>query len=178
VIGPDRLPSFEDEGKIPYVEALVMEALRWRPVTPLAVPHYTRSADIYKGYYIPANTIILGNSWAILHDPATYGEDADQFRPERFLNADGMLNHEVPYPDAGFGFGRRACPGKPLAQSALWLYVASLLACFDITKAINENGEEIDPSTDYLDGFLLYPRPFKCIIQPRSKVAEGLIRQK
>lgn len=35
VIGPDRLPDFGDEGNIPYVDALVMEGLRWKPVVPL-----------------------------------------------------------------------------------------------------------------------------------------------
>lgn len=34
-VGSDRLPDFSDEGKIPYVDALVMEGLRWRPPAPL-----------------------------------------------------------------------------------------------------------------------------------------------
>lgn len=83
VVGPDRLPDFSDEKKIPYVDALVMEALRWRPVAPLGMcsvrlklimlsksnelsiglAHHTVSADIYKGYQIPANTIVLSNLW-------------------------------------------------------------------------------------------------------------------
>lgn len=35
VIGSDRLPDFGDEGKVPYVDALVREGLRWRPIVPL-----------------------------------------------------------------------------------------------------------------------------------------------
>ena len=35
VIGPDRLPSFEDRPNLPYVEAIVKEVLRWNPVGPL-----------------------------------------------------------------------------------------------------------------------------------------------
>jgi cytochrome P450 len=120
----------------------------------------------------------LANTWAILNNRTTYGEDVDEFRPERFLNADGTLDPKVPYPDAAFGFGRRVCAGRALARSSIWLFVASVLACFDISKALNENGEEIDPSTDYLDGFVISPQPFECIIQPRSKVVEELIRQK
>ncbi|KIK58637.1 hypothetical protein GYMLUDRAFT_693944 [Collybiopsis luxurians FD-317 M1] len=177
-LGFDRLPDYGDEGKIPYVDAVVMEALRWQPVAPLGLAHYTRSADIYRGHYIPANTIVLENTWAILHDPATYGEDVDQFRPGRFLNPDGTLNNAVPYPSAAFGYGRRTCPGKSYAQSALWLTVASLLSCFDFSKPVNEKGEEIHLSVDYIDGLITHPSTFECIIRPRSKVVERLIRQK
>lgn len=95
------------------------------------------------------------NCRAILHDPATYGEDVDQFRPERFLNPDGTLNN-MPYPDSAFGFGRRICAGKVLAQSSLWLTVASLLACFDLEKALDKDGLAIEPSTDFVDGLLSY----------------------
>ncbi|KAE9405177.1 cytochrome P450 [Gymnopus androsaceus JB14] len=177
VVGHDRLPGIFDEGKIPYVDALVMEGLRWRPVVPLAIAHHTASADIYQGYYIPANTIVMGNSWAILHDHATYGEDVDQFRPERFLNLDGTLNSTVPYPEAAFGFGRRICPGRIFARSAIWLAVASLLACFDLSKVSDKDGVEIEPSTDYIDGWLSYPRPYECTITPRSKSIEKMIKQ-
>ena len=35
VIGSDRLPTFADQSSLPYVDALVKEVLRWKPVTPL-----------------------------------------------------------------------------------------------------------------------------------------------
>ena len=38
VVGRDRIPTFEDQKNLPYVEAMVKEVLRWRPVGPLAVP--------------------------------------------------------------------------------------------------------------------------------------------
>ncbi|KAE9388250.1 cytochrome P450 [Gymnopus androsaceus JB14] len=177
VVGPDRLPNYDDEGKIPYVDALIMEALRWRPVTPLAVPHQTVSADVYKGYYIPSHTTVLANCWAFLHNPEIYGEDVTQFHPERFLNPDGTLNSKIPYPDAAFGFGRRVCPGKAFAQCSLWLAVASLLVCFDFARALDKDGVEIDPSTDCMDGMLSCPPPFECSIMPRSKAVEELIRE-
>ncbi|KAF9064689.1 cytochrome P450 [Rhodocollybia butyracea] len=60
-VGTDRLPDFNDKGKIPYVDALIWEGL--------PLPHCTAQEDVYRGYYIPANTV------AILHDPAVYGED-------------------------------------------------------------------------------------------------------
>jgi len=177
VVGTSRLPDFNDEGKIPYVDALMMEGLRWMPVTPLGLPHQTVSADIYNGYQIPANTIVLANIWAMLHDPATYGEDVAQFRPERFLTSDGTLDSTIPFPDAAFGFGRRVCPGRAFAQSSLWLSVASLLACFDFYKVFDEDGVVIEPSTECIDGIVSQPLPYQCSITPRSPAVEGLIKQ-
>jgi cytochrome P450 len=34
VVGRDRLPGFEDRSSLPYVEAVLMEVLRWMPITP------------------------------------------------------------------------------------------------------------------------------------------------
>ncbi|KAF5388732.1 hypothetical protein D9757_004853 [Collybiopsis confluens] len=183
VIGSDRLPNFGDESSIPYIDAFVMEVLRWRLVSPLGIAHYASKSDTYRGYYIPANTIVIGNSWAILNDPSIYGKefDVELFRPERFLklNLDGSetLDRSIPYPEAAFGFGRRICPGRDLAHSALWLITASLLACFNFAKAVDENGKQIHPDMDYLDGFISHPRPFQCVIRPRSRMVEDLIHQ-
>ena len=35
VVGRDRLPTWEDRANMPYLEAVIKEALRWQPVTPL-----------------------------------------------------------------------------------------------------------------------------------------------
>ena len=39
VMGEDRSPVWDDYGQLPYVAATVKEAMRWRPVVPLAFPH-------------------------------------------------------------------------------------------------------------------------------------------
>lgn len=45
-----------------------------------------------------------------------------------------------------FGFGRRSCPGRLLAMKAVWLSVTSILASMSITKAIDEQGNAIEPT--------------------------------
>ena len=62
VIGMDRLPTFEDKGSLPYVDAVYREALRWRPVLPLGFAHCTSTDDVYKGYFIPKGEV-LQLSW-------------------------------------------------------------------------------------------------------------------
>ena len=62
VIGSSRLPTVEDIADLPYIEAILREVLRWKPVTPLALPHTTASNDEYRGYHIPKGAIVLGVS--------------------------------------------------------------------------------------------------------------------
>lgn len=63
VIGPDRLPEFADRDALPYVRALVKELMRWHSVAPTAIAHRTVDEDEYKGFRIPAGSIIVPNSW-------------------------------------------------------------------------------------------------------------------
>ncbi|KAJ7146890.1 cytochrome P450 [Mycena epipterygia] len=173
VIGPERLPDFNDEKSLPYVSALVKEVLRWRPVTPIAIPHYLAVEDEYRGYRLPAGSIIIGNVWAIMQDKDMY-PDPNAFKPERFL-CDDKLNPDVRDPQAAFGFGRRICPARHMATSSVWITAASILAVFDITKAVGEDGKIIEPSYEYSPDLISAPLPFKCSIKPRSTDAVALV---
>lgn len=62
--------------------------------------------DIYKGMFMPAGSVVLGNAWAMLHDERHYPEP-ERFNPERYLK-DGQLDPGVRPPEAAaFGFGPR-----------------------------------------------------------------------
>ena len=63
IVGPDRLPTFEDQASLPYITAIAKECLRWRSVVPLSVPHVTTQEDEYKGYRIPKGSIVISNVW-------------------------------------------------------------------------------------------------------------------
>ncbi|KAF8342432.1 cytochrome P450 [Amanita rubescens] len=174
VVGTDRLPSYEDKPSLPIVEAVVRETLRWRPVVPLGVPHATVKDDVYKGYYIPNGTLVMANAWAISQDETVY-EKANSFYPERFLNPDGdLVDDTVEYT---FGYGRRFCPGKFMARHVMWFMIASVLSVFNISKAKDENGREIDIDLDaFSNGLSSSPKPFKCTIAPRSPQAAKVVR--
>lgn len=103
---------------------------------------------------------------AILHDEDIYGPDTLEFKPERFLTQDGMLNHSVQDPEAAFGFARRTCPGKYFSHLSLFITMATTLAAFDIQKAVDVSGNPVTPTAD-TDGMLRYPVPFDCKITPR-----------
>ncbi|RYP52908.1 hypothetical protein DL768_002004 [Monosporascus sp. mg162] len=84
VVGSQRLPCFEDRGHLPYVEAVVSEALRWHPIAPMGLPHVTTRDDVFEGYLIPRGAMIIPNIWHFTHDPAVY-KDPMSFNPDRFL---------------------------------------------------------------------------------------------
>ncbi|KAJ7247336.1 cytochrome P450 [Mycena rebaudengoi] len=173
VVGHNRLPNYDDEDSLPYVSALVKEVLRWKNVLPVGIPHFNSVEDVYRGYRIPAGSIVMANAWAMLHDESMY-PDPHAFKPERFL-LDGKPNPHVLPPDSAFGFGRRVCPGRHFAMASLYISVVSILAAFDISKAVGDDGNVIEPDYEQETGLICMPRPFKCSITPRSKQAVELI---
>lgn len=174
VLGPNALPDFGDEDSLPYITAIVKETLRWNTVTPMAIPHYLTEDDEYNGYHLPGGSIVAGNAWAMMHDKDNY-PDPLAFKPERWLTPDGKLDPEILEPTAAFGFGRRICPGKHIASSMLYIAIASILTVFDISKPVDEDGNVIEPSRNFVSSMILHPEPFKCTIKPRSKAAEAMV---
>ncbi|KAH6879360.1 O-methylsterigmatocystin oxidoreductase [Coprinopsis sp. MPI-PUGE-AT-0042] len=176
VVGADRLPTFTDLDQIPYVQAIVKEVTRWHSVTPLCMPHASTNEDEYKGYRIPAGTIIMPNIWGIMHN-RDYFEDPMDFKPERYLK-DSKLNPEVMDPEvAAFGFGRRICPGRHFSGQALTMLVASLLSCFDIKPPKDEHGQDLPMEPMDVTSLLIsQPQPFKCSFVPRSQQHAQLIQ--
>ncbi|RPD55979.1 cytochrome P450 [Lentinus tigrinus ALCF2SS1-6] len=175
VVGAHRLPDYCDNAALPYITAIVKETLRWQPVAPLALPHMVTEDDIYDGYFIPKGSLVIGNAWAILHDETVYPEPS-KFNPDRFLYPDGSPNPNVRDPSvAAFGFGRRKCPGRFLAVESLWLAIANILAVYEIGKAIGEDGQEITPAGDYVNGVMCFPKAFACAVRPRSKEHGALV---
>ncbi|KIP03142.1 hypothetical protein PHLGIDRAFT_26261 [Phlebiopsis gigantea 11061_1 CR5-6] len=172
-----RLPEFSDLHSLTYVQALVKECLRCYTVAPYGMPHMVTTDDIYNGYYIPAGSTIIANIWAILHDTESYPEP-ERFDPDRFLRQrDGggvELNPDVLDPSvAAFGFGRRICPGRHLAYESLWLSMASILAVFNIRKAVSSQGQPITPAVDFTETFISSPKDFQCVIRPRTSENEA-----
>ncbi|KAF9463408.1 cytochrome P450 [Collybia nuda] len=175
VLGVGRLPGFDDQESLPYVTAVVKESLRWRDVAPIGFPHSIDVEDVYNGYRIPAGSIVIANLWAMLHDETIYPEPF-KFNPDRFIK-DGKLDPAVRDPEqVAFGFGRRRCPGRHMALSSIWIAIASIIASFDITKAIDEDGNVVEPTHEYSHELLCIPLPFKCSMKPRSREIERLLR--
>ncbi|EKM51547.1 uncharacterized protein PHACADRAFT_212190 [Phanerochaete carnosa HHB-10118-sp] len=168
IVGRDRLPEIEDRDTLPFITAVMKECLRWRPPLPLALPHRSVADDEYRGFHIPAGSVVIGNAWAILHDGERY-PDPDVFNPLRFLDGEGRLRKDVPDPMDVFGYGRRICPGRYFALDVIWLAMANILAAFSVEKPVDERGNVIEPTGEYLTGTFSFPAPFKADFKVRGR---------
>lgn len=151
------------------------------------VPHFTKTQDTYMGYHIPANSIVLANAFAITRDESVFGEDADNFVPERWMAEEGgpdmdTSGHAVDLcglnttvvrdlPQTGFGFGRRICTGRNIARNQLFIQMARMLWAFDVEAGV------VDDATgrrhpvhdmDCTEGFVTLPKPFRAEMRPRG----------
>ncbi|KAJ8088569.1 hypothetical protein PM082_022642 [Marasmius tenuissimus] len=106
VASSGKLPDFGDQDKLPYLEAVIAETLRHRPVAPYAVPHAVEEDDVYEGFWIPKGSTVIGNAWGVLHDKDVYGPEPLRFNPDRFMKEGDK--DIPPHPEKyAFGFGRR-----------------------------------------------------------------------
>ncbi|KAG7451809.1 cytochrome P450 [Guyanagaster necrorhizus] len=172
VIGDERLPRFDDREHLPYVNALVLEVTRWHTVAPAGLPHCATEDDVQFGYFIPKGSLVIANIWKMLHDSTIYSEPF-KFNPGRFIRTENKEPELDPYKMA-FGFGRRICSGRVLADASIFISCAMVLAVFDISK-YTENGVTFEPDTEHTTGAISHPTSFRCIIQARSKKALELI---
>ncbi|KAJ7331331.1 cytochrome P450, partial [Mycena albidolilacea] len=118
------------------------------------IPHFITAEDEYQGYRIPANSIVIGNTCSVHSVRRTVYPEPYTFQPERFLLDDGSPNPVVPDPAVAFGYGRRLCPDRHMSSASLWIIVSSVLATFEITKVVDENGSEIEPSYGFDSGLI------------------------
>ncbi|KIM41937.1 hypothetical protein M413DRAFT_71520 [Hebeloma cylindrosporum] len=169
VIGRNRLPNLDDRPSLPYLECVLKEVLRWNPMVPLGMPHRLMEDDFYRDFYLPSGTTVLANIYAILRNC----NEPDSFRPERYIDEDGLPDPQ----GVIFGFGRRICPGKDFADASYWAIASSMIAAFDICKAVDHEGNDVNGKYDFNHGFVRHPKPFKCIIKPRSSNLPALISQ-
>lgn len=172
VVGTDRLPNFEDRDRLPYVDALVKETLRWMAVLPMGVVHTAEEDFHYKDYVFSKGTTFIPATWWFLHDPSIYPEPSS-FDPDRYLKP-----RNEPHPNfAAFGFGRRICPGRYLADESLFISISRLLSAFNMKKAVDGRGNQIEPQISITPGMIAHIRDFAYDIKPRSEKFADLIRQ-
>ena len=121
---PEKLQRLIDEieagGKDTYLEAVVKETLRARPVVPVVARHVRQPVEL-GGYTIPSGSILMVSIYLVHSDPDTYPEP-DEFRPERFL--DGTPEDAAWIP---FGGGVRRCLGARFAELEMKVILTQVL---------------------------------------------------
>jgi cytochrome P450 len=102
--------------------------------------------------FIPKGTICIPNVWHMNHDPEIYGEDAAHFNPARYLDSHGDV---IPGPsdtkEEGhftYGFGRRICPGRHLANNSVFIGIAMMLWASKIERKKDGSGRLLPLDVD------------------------------
>lgn len=151
----------EDLEKMNYLHAVLKETLRLHTPLPLLISRKSTEYVNLMGYDIPAGTQVIINAWAIGRDPSLW-EDAEQFKPERFLNS--CIDFKgVHFEFLPFGAGRRGCPGIQFAIVINELVLANLVYKYDLALPDDVRGEELDMS-EYT-GLTLH-RKFPLLVVP------------
>ncbi|KAF5297441.1 hypothetical protein FQR65_LT01372 [Abscondita terminalis] len=149
----DQPIEYDDRYKVPYVEAVIRETQRLRPVGPILGPRRNIDNINLNGYVIPKNSTVLFNLRSTLMSKEIWG-DPERFRPERFLDEQGKL---ISYPEfIPFGLGKRKCLGEVLAKNWLFLFTAEILRTFTILPVDCNNLPSLAP----LPGITLSPQPY------------------
>ncbi|GJN38920.1 hypothetical protein PR202_gb28001 [Eleusine coracana subsp. coracana] len=122
----DALPELR------YLHMVIKETLRLHAAVPLLLPRECQEDPSCRvlGHDVPKGAMVLVNAWAIGCDAASWGPDAEEFRPERF-EGDVVDFRGSDFEFVPFGAGRRMCPGITLGLAVMEMGLASLLFHFD-----------------------------------------------
>ncbi|KAJ7218356.1 fatty acid hydroxylase [Mycena pura] len=128
----ERLIQYDDFGKLPYLIAVMRETLRLSSTVPVRAVTSLEDTTIGGGKYaIKKGDTITIQAWQMQRDPAVWGDDAEEFEPERML--DGKFEALPPNAWQPFGFGARACIGRAFAWQEVCLVMGSVIQKFDLS---------------------------------------------
>jgi cytochrome P450 family 135 len=128
---PDKLARLREEidsGGDEYLDAVIKETLRIRPVVPGVVRKLSEPLEL-RGYEIPAGTRVAPNIYLTHMNPAVYPEPK-QFRPERFLDNGADTYSWIP-----FGGGTRRCLGASFALYEMKVVIPAILRRVELEAA-------------------------------------------
>ncbi|KEZ40170.1 hypothetical protein SAPIO_CDS9220 [Scedosporium apiospermum] len=125
------VPTYDECRNLPFVTACVNEGLRYIASTFPRRRSSTRPL-LLDGKYVPAGTSISSSAASIGRHPAIYGDQADQFLPDRWLDASPEQLQEWARLDVHWGVGVRKCLGKHVGLMALYKTIIMLIRAFDL----------------------------------------------
>ncbi|RDL41626.1 Cytochrome P450 [Venustampulla echinocandica] len=133
------------EEAVPYMVALAREMLRYYAAIPLLPPRQTMTEFNWRGKVIPKGLSVYVNAQAVNHDKTAYGDDADEFRPERWLDGRERDQPGLPH-HYSFGAGSRVCPAVALSNRVIYATFIRLIVSFKVKAK-----EGAEPVTDYVN---------------------------
>ncbi|CAG5856513.1 unnamed protein product, partial [Menidia menidia] len=159
-----RQATLEDKHKMPYVEAVLHEVLRFCNIVPLGIFRATSQDAKVNGYTIPKGTMVITNIYSV-HFDEKYWNDPGVFEPQRFLDSSGnFVRREAFLP---FSLGRRHCLGEQLARMEMFLFFTTLLQRFHL-----QFPPGAVPTVAPKLGMTLQPKPYCiCAVRRQQKLS-------
>ncbi|KAE9185735.1 hypothetical protein PF004_g23276 [Phytophthora fragariae] len=140
-------PSMEDIDQLVYLEAAIRECIRLNPVAPAMQRTAAHDTTLYNGTFIKAGTRVILPHYAMGHLETVWGPDAEEFKPERWIDVDtGKLLHVSPFKFTAFLAGPRMCLGMRFALAEMKITLATILSKFDIQTVKNPQDFTYVPS--------------------------------
>ncbi|ESQ45918.1 hypothetical protein EUTSA_v10010970mg [Eutrema salsugineum] len=128
--------------KLVYLHGALCESMRLYPPVPFQRRSAIKPDVLPSGHKVDANSTIMIFVYAMGKMRAVWGEDALEFKPERWVSATGGIRHEPSHKFFSFNAGPRACLGKNMAMTQLKTVVVEILQNYDIEVV---KGQKIEP---------------------------------
>ncbi|KAF8427288.1 putative cytochrome P450 monooxygenase [Tirmania nivea] len=123
--------TFDEAKRLRYFSACLREAMRLSPSAPVLLPRLVpEGGTMLCGQYVPEGAEIAANPWVIHRSKELYGEDAEEYRPERWLESEEKTKEMDKY-DFQFGYGDRSCLGKSIALMELYKGLVQFFRLFE-----------------------------------------------
>lgn len=130
--------TYAETTTLPYFMACIKECLRFESPAQTILPRYVFAGGLeYNGVIIPAGTELAASPYIIHRNRTIFGEDADKFRPERWLESQER-NALMERYGMWWGYGTRQCTGQYLAQMQMQKLCLELLRRFEVKSKYPE----------------------------------------
>ena len=117
-------------GSMHYLHAALTETLRLYPAVPTDVKCCFSDDTLPDGHAVRRGDMVNYQPYAMGRMKFLWGDDAEEFRPERWLDDDGVFVPESPYKFTAFQAGPRICLGKEFAYRQMKIFAAVLVYLF------------------------------------------------
>lgn len=146
--------------KMPYLDAVLKEAMRLYPVAPFVVRHLAQDVVTDK-VVLPRNTLCCIWIYSLHRNPEIWKEDPNAFRPERWLKDGGTLTKLQQSAYMPFCSGPRNCLGQPMAHVWLRVLLGTMLQSIEfVDDRLKDNDSTLDVQDllqDMQAGFTVLP---------------------
>ena len=131
----DGLTSWTEAQSLPYLDACIKEAFRLHPAAGLPLERITPPEGVeICGRRIAGGTIVGCSAWIIHRRPEVFGDNPDEYIPERWTEATREQRKEMEGTMFQFGAGSRTCIGKNISLLEIYKLIPSFLRRFDVSS--------------------------------------------